>query len=161
MAGPSLVISPGGLPLVYGGSFVTFSGGAAERTSNPNRRRRLRPDVPAAIGETSYLAAADFVRRVTNFAQRTPDWAERIVYETKPDERWDVTLVSQRVYRRRGEFLAVMAAAGMDTCEQELTARRLVLPTERQLAELKRLAGLVDDRFVRGAALSADPLLAR
>lgn len=162
MADPVQVLGPGGSPLTFGpDTFVTFAAVAAERTSNPQRKRRLRPAVAAAIGATSYLSAADLVRRVTNFAQRQPEWAEGIIYETKPDEAWDLTLVSQRVYGRRDEFLTVMAAAGLDSVEQELTPRRIVLPSERQLAEMKSLAGFVNDPWGRSPELSADPVLGR
>lgn len=86
-------------------------------------------------------AAKSFYREVRTFAERTQPWQSAIFYEVKPDERLDVTLVSQRVYGRRDEFLAVMAAAGLDTVEQPLTQRQLVLPTESQLFEIKRRTG--------------------
>lgn len=106
----------------------------------------------------SYTAAARLVKLVGDFAQRQPDWAECIVYETRPDERWDMTLVSQRAYGNRDEFLAVMAAAGLDSIEQQLTERRLILPTARQLAAMKTLAGFNTNRFDRTAAQAADPV---
>ena len=97
----------------------------------------------------TYTAAAELLRRVADFAERQPEWAERITYQTLPDEAWDLTLVSQRVYGTRDEFLAVMAAAGLDSVEQELTPRRLVLPTPRQLADMKRLAGYASNLWDR------------
>ena len=110
---------------------------------------------------TSYTAAAELVRRVTDFAQRQPDWAECILYQTLPDERWDLTLVSWRVYGRDDEFLTVMAAAGLDSVEQELTERVVVLPTARQLAGIKALAGFSNGRFDRTAEQAADPVRTR
>lgn len=110
---------------------------------------------------SSYTAAAELVRRVGAFAQRQPEWAECIVYQTLPDERRDVTLVSQRVYGNRDEFLTVMAAAGLDSVEQELREQRLVLPTARQLAEIKALAGFKNSRWDRTEAEAADPVKAR
>lgn len=98
------------------------------------------------------------VRLVGNFAQRQPSWAERIVYDTRPDERWDLTLVSQRVYGNRDEHLTVMAAAGLDSPEQELTERTLVLPTAAQLAVLKARAGFKASRWDRTAEEAADPI---
>ena len=86
-------------------------------------------------------AAKSFYRDVRKFAQITKPWQAQITYETKPDEVMDITLVSQRVYGRRDEVLAVMAAAGLDTADQPLTQRRLVLPTEGQLYAMKRRAG--------------------
>ena len=107
---------------------------------------------------SSYTAAAELVRRVADFAQRQPEWAECVIYSTLPDERWDMTLVSQRVYGNRDEFLTVMAAAGLDGVEQELTERRLVLPTARQLVAIKALTGVVSSRWDRTAEQSADPV---
>lgn len=86
-------------------------------------------------------AAKSFYRDVRKFAQGTKPWQPQISYETKPDEVLDITLVSQRVYGRRDEVLAVMAAAGLDTADQPLTQRRLVLPNEGQLHAMKRRAG--------------------
>lgn len=86
-------------------------------------------------------AAKSFYREVRSFAERTRPWETAIFYETKPDEIWDVTLVSERVYGRRDEFLCIMAAAGLDTADQPLPQKRLTLPTEAQLAALKRRTG--------------------
>lgn len=110
---------------------------------------------------TSYTAAAELVRRVRDFSQTQPLWAECILYETKPDETYNIPLASQRIYGRRTECLAVLAAAGLDSVEQALTPRALVLPTDRQLAVLKGLAGYVDDPFLRTPAQAADPLRTR
>lgn len=86
-------------------------------------------------------AARVFWRKVRTFAQSAKPWQTAIYYDTLPDERWDITLVSQRVYGRTDEFLAVMAAAGMDTIDQPLEQQRLVLPTDSQLRQLKRESG--------------------
>lgn len=110
---------------------------------------------------TTYTAAAELVRLVLDFAQRQPDWGACIVYETLPDERWDLTLVSQRVYGNRDEFLTIMAAAGLDGVEQQLTERRLVLPTASQLVDLKARAGFMNSRWGRTAEQAADPVGAR
>ena len=87
------------------------------------------------------MAAKDFYKLVRAFAEKTKPWETHISYETKPDEVLDVTLVSQRVYGRRDEFLAVMAAAGLDMADQSLAQQRLTLPTEAQLYAMKRKAG--------------------
>lgn len=78
---------------------------------------------------------------VRNFSLQTPDWAEAIRYFTLPDERFDITLVSKRVYGTRDEALVVQAAAGLDSPEYELTERMLVLPTPERLALMRREAG--------------------
>ncbi|MDP5007463.1 MAG: hypothetical protein NWQ13_00290 [Glaciimonas sp.] len=82
-------------------------------------------------------------RQVRDFAQQTPVWATATRYQTKPDERFDLTLVSRRVYGRIDEFMVIMAAAGLDSVEQELSEQLLVLPTESQLIRMKRIAGIV------------------
>lgn len=107
---------------------------------------------------SGYTAAAELVRMVTDFAQRTPDWAECVIYNTLPDERRDLTLVSRRVYGTRDEFLAVQAAAGLDNVWDELTERRLVLPSPRQLAAMKALCGFTTDPYQRSAEQAADPV---
>lgn len=86
-------------------------------------------------------AAKDFYREVRLFSERTKGWQVAIFHEVLPDEAWDATLVSRRVYGRRDEFLAVMAAAGIDGVDQPLPMRTLVLPTEAQLYVIKRKTG--------------------
>lgn len=87
-------------------------------------------------------AAKAFYREVRKFAESVKPWdATAIFYETKPDEALDLTLVSVRVYGRRDEFLAVMAAAGLDTIDQPLPQKRIVLPNEGQLFSIKRRTG--------------------
>lgn len=85
---------------------------------------------------------------VRDFAVRTLDWAEAVRYQTMPDERFDLTLVSQRVYGRRTESLVVQAAAGLDSPELELSERRLVLPNEAQLRQMKQQAGYGEPQFL-------------
>lgn len=86
-------------------------------------------------------SAGGFFRAVRRFALATRPWESAIWYDTKPDERFDLTLVSERVYGRRSEYLTIMAAAGLSHVDDELTERKLCLPTEAQLAALKRASG--------------------
>ena len=87
-------------------------------------------------------AAKSFYREVRKFAENTKPWdTTAIFYETKPDEMYDMTLVSQRVYGRRDEYLTVMAAAGLDSIDQPLPQKRIVLPNEGQLIAIKRRVG--------------------
>jgi hypothetical protein len=103
----------------------------------------------------SPTSTAKFVAAVRAFAVQTPSWGEAIRYETKPDERHDITLIAQRVYGDRTAFMAVFAAAGLDTLEQELDERVLVLPTYAQLQQIKRQTGfLTDDEQAAYSALS-------
>lgn len=87
------------------------------------------------------VAAKDFYKEIRRFSERTKPWQVAIFYEIKPDEVFDLTLVSQRVYGRRDEYLAVMAAAGLDMVDQPIPQKRIVLPTEGQLYAIKRSTG--------------------
>lgn len=78
---------------------------------------------------------------VRDFAVQTPGWGEALRYQSLPDERFDLTLTSLRVYGSRGESLVVQAAAGLDSPELELSERLIVLPTEFQLRTMKIQAG--------------------
>lgn len=95
------------------------------------------------------IPASTFYREVRQFALTAPSWEPAIRYFTKPDERWDLTLVAQRVYGSRDEYLTVMAAAGLDRVNQELTERELVLPTMDRLAVLKARCGYQSTQVVR------------
>jgi hypothetical protein len=86
-------------------------------------------------------AAKNLYREVRQFAERTKPWQPALFHEVTPDEIWDATLVSRRVYGRRDEFLTVMAAAGIDTVDQPLPQKKLVLPNESQLFAIKRKCG--------------------
>lgn len=84
-------------------------------------------------------AAKSFYREVRKFAENAKPWdANAIFYETKPDEALDLSLVLRRVYGRRDEFLAVMAAAGLDSIDQHLPQKRIVLPNAGALIAIKR-----------------------
>lgn len=85
---------------------------------------------------------------VRDFAMQTPAWGDAIRYQTMPDERFDLTLVSQRVYGRRTEAFVIQAAAGLDSPELELSERLLVLPTAAQLRAMKIKAGYGEPRFL-------------
>ncbi len=93
------------------------------------------------------FASMRLFQAVRRFSQVTRDWEQAVRYMTLPDERFDLTKVSARVYGTRDEALVIQAAAGLDSPELELTERRLVLPTSEQLAAMKRDAGynLSDD----------------
>lgn len=87
------------------------------------------------------VSASRFYREVRQFSLTAPVWESVIRYFTKPDERWDLTLVAERVYGDREEYLTIMAAAGLDRVDQELTERELVLPTRDRLALIKARTG--------------------
>lgn len=103
--------------------------------------------------ERNTAGAVRLYQLVRDFAVRVKPWDVAVRYHTKPDERHDLTLVSQRVYGRRDEFLVVQAAAGLDSVEHELGERLLTLPTEAQLQTLKDRAGFANlsrDRRING-----------
>lgn len=87
------------------------------------------------------LGTSKFYSAVREFSVSTAVWQDAIRYFTKPDETYDLTLVSQRVYGTRDEFVAVMAAAGLDRFDEPLTQRLLVLPSKAKLEDLKRQTG--------------------
>lgn len=94
--------------------------------------------------EKNTASVASLARAVRTFALRAKPWQTAIRYQTKPDERRDLTLVSARVYGRRDEFMVVAAAAGLETVEDMLPEQLLVLPTEDQLTAMKLRAGYVN-----------------
>lgn len=87
-------------------------------------------------------AAGAFYRAVRKFCVSAQPWeTDAIFYDTKPDEEYDPTLISSRVYGRRDEFLAVMAAVGIDQVDQPIPQRKIVLPSEGRLYRIKRQTG--------------------
>lgn len=91
--------------------------------------------------EKNALACARFVQLVRDFSVQVQLYQEAIRYQTKPDEKRDLTLVSQRVYGRRDEFLTIFAAAGLSSFDEPLQEQILVLPTNAQLQILKKKSG--------------------
>jgi len=89
------------------------------------------------------LSATLLHTKLRQFAQSTPTWATAIRYHTKPDERFDLTLVSQRVYGLPSEWPVIMAAAGLQSVDEPLNEQLLVLPTLEQLQRLKRNTGVI------------------
>jgi hypothetical protein len=87
--------------------------------------------------EEQTASCAAMYRLVRDFALKSKPWSTAIRYHTRPDERHDLTLVSQRVYGRRDEFLTIMAAAGLDSVEQILPEQLLTLPTDATLTAFK------------------------
>lgn len=82
-------------------------------------------------------------KRLRQFALETPSWATAIRYHTKPDERFDLTLVARRVYGLPDEWLVIMAAAGLQSVDEPLNEQLLILPTLSQLQTFKRQFGVI------------------
>lgn len=102
-----------------------------------------------AMIEQNAMACNRFLVLVRDFCVRVKPWHTAIRYHTKPDEVRDLTKVSQRVYGRREEVLAIMAAAGLSTMDQPLAEQLLILPTESQLQSLKQRAGFENNHSKR------------
>lgn len=81
-------------------------------------------------------------KRLRQFALETPSWATAIRYHTKPDERYDLTLIARRVYGLPNEWPMIMASAGLQSVDEPLNEQLLVLPTLAQLQTLKRELGV-------------------
>lgn len=105
-------------------------------------------------------AAKGFYREIRRFAESAQTWNTGVVwYETKPDERFDLSLVSMRVYGRRDEFFAVLAAAGLDGFDQPLTERMLVMPSDFRLTQIKRATGFESVAALRSRVAGKDAAL--
>ncbi len=89
------------------------------------------------------LAKSNLYHIIRKLAQTTPAWATAIRYQTKPDERFDLTLVARRVYGLPGEWPVIMAAAGLQGVDEPLNEQLLVLPTLDKLQRLKRNLGAI------------------
>ncbi len=89
------------------------------------------------------LANPRFHALIRSLAQTTPSWATAIRYHTKPDERFDLTLIARRVYGLPDEWPVIMAAAGLQSVDEPLNEQLLVLPTLEQLQRLKRNTGVI------------------
>lgn len=87
------------------------------------------------------VACARLVQLIRDFSLRVKPYQMAIRYQTKADEKRDLTLVSERVYGTRQEYLAIFAAAGLSTFDEPLEEQILVLPTLSQLNTMKKKAG--------------------
>ena len=88
------------------------------------------------------FAARLFFKEVSDFSKKARVFDSDVIwYETKPDEKRDFTLISQRVYGNRYEVLTVMACSGISNVEQELTQRKIALPTPSALQKIKQHTG--------------------
>lgn len=91
------------------------------------------------------LSTSRLYRAIREFSVNSPVWdSRRVIFQTNPSHRWDVTLVSQEVYGNRNEFIAVMASAGLDRFDDELPEQQLVLPDADTLAKIKAAVGFDD-----------------
>lgn len=92
--------------------------------------------------DVNTTAAKNFYRAVRDFSQRAKPWdASAIFYQITPDEAFDITLISRRVYGNPHETLCVMAACGLDNFDQEVTQKQIILPSVSRLHYIKRRTG--------------------
>lgn len=92
-----------------------------------------------------------FYKLVRQFVLSVKPWDHEgvIRYHSKPDERYNLPLVSYRVYGNYEEFIAVMASAGLDSVENRLDEQMLVLPSLAQLHALKSRSGFQNEYMKR------------
>ena len=95
-------------------------------------------DKTGGIAERNSNAASDFYREVRKFVLRVKPWQEFIEHEIRPNQLLDLSGISQVVYGRRDEYLAVMAACGLDEFCVPLKEQLIILPTEDTLRKIKR-----------------------
>lgn len=87
-------------------------------------------------------AAKSFYREIRSFAENAKPWDNNAIWhDVMPDEKRDFSLISKRIYGNRDEFLAVMAAAGIDHVDQGLAQKKIVLPNAPTLFAIKRKTG--------------------
>lgn len=88
-------------------------------------------------------AVLNFFKQVSDFSKKAKPWHQNIIwYTVKPDEAYDASKISQRVYGRRSEFTAVQAACGVGRLDSPLpVSEKIALPSEAKLYELKRITG--------------------
>lgn len=87
-------------------------------------------------------AARNFYKAVRQFSINAKPWQGGSVTLTlTPDEAWDLTKVSRRVYQRPDEYLAVMAACGLSSVDQPITQKTITLPNDPTLRQIKRNTG--------------------
>lgn len=87
-------------------------------------------------------AAARFYWEVNQWSRNAKFWRENIIrHEILPDERLDITKISERVYGNRYEILCIMAAGNMYLMTEELKGFYLILPPPITLEDIKRRTG--------------------
>ena len=85
--------------------------------------------------------ARRFYRLVRDFVTTIKPWDVAIHYQTLPDERYSMPLISYRVYGEFHYYMAIMASANLDSVENPLMEQLLILPTRTQLEAMLREAG--------------------
>jgi len=134
---------------------TSIDSGQALSNSTPQRgffgSQNISNKAPALVIEQQN-AVMKFYLLIRQFVLNAKPWTQAFRYQTKVDERYDMTLVSQRVYGHREEFIAVQAAANLDSTEQLLEEQLLILPSAEELHEIKTRSGYlsIDTRRVRG-----------
>ena len=94
------------------------------------------------MSDQDNAAARRLFEAVQRFSRSVTAWSgDAIYHDVKPDEQRDPTLISRRAYGRRDEYLVVLAACGLDTCDQVIPQQTIRLPTEAKLLAIKRAVG--------------------
>lgn len=87
------------------------------------------------------IAAKNFYKEIRKFALNTKPWDIAVRHEVRPDEINNAMLISMRVYGRNDEFIAVIAAAGLNTTDDEFEYGIITLPNNEQLNRIKFKVG--------------------
>lgn len=94
-----------------------------------------------AYVDVNSQAARVFFKLVSNFSKSAKIWDDAIFYDVLPDELYDITLISRRVYGRPDEYVAVMACLGIDSVDVSFEQKQVAFPSESKLAQFKYKSG--------------------
>lgn len=67
-----------------------------------------------------------------------------IIYDVKPDEQYDPSLISQRIYGNRKHEDVIMVACGVNGVWEPLPIRRIVLPLIANIVYYRNLWSITD-----------------
>lgn len=87
------------------------------------------------------MSRSAFYRRVRDYALQPPLGANPLRHQVTPDEQYDLSRVSYRVYANFNEALTIAAVAGLSSTSGPLTEQVLVLPSRAELMQIKRETG--------------------
>lgn len=86
-------------------------------------------------------SASRFFRAVRDFSLSKKPWDSAIHYDIKPDEAFNLPLISFRVYGNYEETIVVQACTGTDIVDIPIPQETFVFPDSDQLHDLKVSTG--------------------
>lgn len=106
--------------------------------------------VKTVLIDSNSQAARVFYRKILDYCLNAKYWSGGIItYDVKPDERYDPTLISRRVYNNSEEFLLIMAIAGISSFDEGIEQQQLVLPTMEVIRKIKIESGFESQDALR------------